>query len=114
MVALVATALYATLYEWRTGEHQVSEFSQNAYMDVYQGHVNTFKHIQENREAGPSEILGCRHRLQLLISISTSLKNESPPWRFQHLIIESTPTSTVGIIFDLDCSSFGLVSSTRI
>ncbi|KAI9429277.1 hypothetical protein H4582DRAFT_2089597 [Lactarius indigo] len=50
MVALVATALYATLYEWRTGEHQVSEFSQNAYMDVYQGHMNTFKHIQENRE----------------------------------------------------------------
>ncbi|KAH9022910.1 hypothetical protein EDB85DRAFT_2293098 [Lactarius pseudohatsudake] len=50
MVALVATALYATLYEWRTGAHLPAEFSQNAYMDVYQGHVNTLKHILENRE----------------------------------------------------------------
>ena len=65
MVALVATAvskissdlycahgqcqLYAALYEWRTGEHQVAEFSANAYLDVYQGHVNTLKHIQEMR-----------------------------------------------------------------
>ncbi|KAI9429942.1 hypothetical protein BJY52DRAFT_1200336 [Lactarius psammicola] len=50
MVALVATALYATLYEWRTGEQQSMEFSANAYMDVYLGHVNTFNHILENRE----------------------------------------------------------------
>ncbi|KAI9451374.1 hypothetical protein BJY52DRAFT_1191052 [Lactarius psammicola] len=50
MVSLVATALYATLYEWRTGEQQALEFSANAYMDVYHGHVNTFKHILENRE----------------------------------------------------------------
>ena len=42
--------LYATLYEWRTGERQTMEFSANAYMDVYQGHVNTFKHILEKRE----------------------------------------------------------------
>ncbi|KAN0140200.1 hypothetical protein V8E53_002096 [Lactarius tabidus] len=50
MVALVATALYATRKEWHTGEHKVSEFSANAYLDVYQGHVNTFKHVLENRE----------------------------------------------------------------
>ncbi|KAF8258428.1 hypothetical protein EI94DRAFT_1835042 [Lactarius quietus] len=50
MVALVATALYATLYEWRTGEQQAHEFSANAYMDVYAGHVNTLRHIMENRE----------------------------------------------------------------
>ncbi|KAN0127628.1 hypothetical protein V8E53_014559 [Lactarius tabidus] len=50
MVALVATALYATLREWRTGEHQVLEFSTTAYTDAYMGHVNTFKHILNNRE----------------------------------------------------------------
>ncbi|KAF8269012.1 hypothetical protein EI94DRAFT_1726289 [Lactarius quietus] len=50
MVALVATALYATLYEWRSGEQQPQEFSANAYMDVYAGHVNTLRHVLENRE----------------------------------------------------------------
>jgi hypothetical protein len=41
--------LYAALYEWRTGEQQVAEFSANAYLDVYIGHLNTLKHIQEHR-----------------------------------------------------------------
>ncbi|KAH9005589.1 hypothetical protein EDB86DRAFT_2825210 [Lactarius hatsudake] len=50
MVALVATALYATLYEWRNGEQQVTEFSANIYLDVYLGHVNTLNHICVNRE----------------------------------------------------------------
>ncbi|KAN0141457.1 hypothetical protein V8E53_000702 [Lactarius tabidus] len=49
MVALAATALYAVLYEWRTGEQQVAEFLANAYLDVYLGHVNTLKHIREHR-----------------------------------------------------------------
>ncbi|KAN0125340.1 hypothetical protein V8E53_015597, partial [Lactarius tabidus] len=48
MVALVATALYAALYEWRTGVQQVAEFSANGYLDVYLGHVNTLKHIREH------------------------------------------------------------------
>ncbi|KAN0130984.1 hypothetical protein V8E53_011117 [Lactarius tabidus] len=50
MVALVATALYAALYEWCTGELQVAEFSANAYLDVYLGHMNTLKHIREKCE----------------------------------------------------------------
>ncbi|KAH9018580.1 hypothetical protein EDB84DRAFT_1566350 [Lactarius hengduanensis] len=50
MVALVATALYATLHEWRTGEQQTAEFSANAYMDVYLANMNTLKHILNNRE----------------------------------------------------------------
>jgi hypothetical protein len=41
--------LYAALYEWRTGEQQVAEFSANAYLDVYIGHVNTLKHIRDHR-----------------------------------------------------------------
>jgi hypothetical protein len=26
------------------------EFSANAFLDVYEGHVNTFTHVWENRE----------------------------------------------------------------
>ncbi|KAI9438454.1 hypothetical protein BJY52DRAFT_1195946 [Lactarius psammicola] len=47
MVALVATALYATIYEWRTGEQQIAEFSANVYLDVYNGHINTLLQIRE-------------------------------------------------------------------
>lgn len=69
MVALVATAvshsffwggiplgahseykLYAALYEWRTGDQQTAEFSANAFLDVYHGHVNTLRHIRDKRE----------------------------------------------------------------
>lgn len=42
--------LYAAIYEWSTGEQQIQEFSANAYLDVYNGHVNTLKHIREHRE----------------------------------------------------------------
>ncbi|KAH9028796.1 hypothetical protein EDB84DRAFT_1562985 [Lactarius hengduanensis] len=49
MVALVATGLYATLFEWRTGEQKSMEFSANTFLDVYLGHVNTLNHICENR-----------------------------------------------------------------
>ncbi|KAI0248850.1 hypothetical protein BJV78DRAFT_1284511 [Lactifluus subvellereus] len=51
MVALVATVLYAALRDWRTGKLQVTDFSANTYLDVYQGHVNTFSHIRINRNA---------------------------------------------------------------
>ncbi|KAF8267786.1 hypothetical protein EI94DRAFT_1801196 [Lactarius quietus] len=50
MVALVVTALYATLYEWCTGEQMTHGFSANSYMDVYAGHVNTLRHVMKNRE----------------------------------------------------------------
>ena len=75
MVALVATAvrlvffffffghvfhlfykLYAALYEWRTGEQQTSEFSANAYLDVYLGHINTLKHIRD-KHAGAFHLM---------------------------------------------------------
>jgi len=49
MVALVATGLYAALYEWRSGFHQSMDFSANAFLDVYQGHVDTLQHIQDHR-----------------------------------------------------------------
>lgn len=39
--------LYAAIYEWFTGEQQIQEFSANTYLDVYNSHVNTLKHILE-------------------------------------------------------------------
>jgi hypothetical protein len=41
--------LYAAIHEWRTGKHQPMDFSANAYLDVYQGHIDTFHYIQERR-----------------------------------------------------------------
>ncbi|KAH9981826.1 hypothetical protein BJV77DRAFT_955002, partial [Russula vinacea] len=49
MVALVATALYAAINEWRTGIQVVAEFSASAYLDVYRGHIDTFDYIKEHR-----------------------------------------------------------------
>ena len=42
--------LYAAIYKWSTGEQQIQEFSANAYLEVYNSHVNTLKHILEHRE----------------------------------------------------------------
>jgi hypothetical protein len=49
MLTLSTLQLYAALHEWRTGVRHVVGFTANAYLDVYQGHINTFEHIQEKR-----------------------------------------------------------------
>ena len=41
--------MYAALHEWRTGTHKATNFSADAFLDVYQGHVNTFRFILEKR-----------------------------------------------------------------
>lgn len=85
MVALVATALYATIHEWRTGEQQIAEFSANAYLDVYLGHINTLKHIREHRE-------GAFHLMMadIYMQASTHLENEtSASVAIAHLDLDS-------------------------
>ena len=63
MVALAATAvsttilfitfanglsqLYASIHEWRTGNHHSTDFSANVHLDVYQGHIDTLTHMCE-------------------------------------------------------------------
>jgi hypothetical protein len=42
--------VYATLCEWQTGKQQTFEFSTNAYMDTYNGHVGTLNHILKKHE----------------------------------------------------------------
>ncbi|KAI9443421.1 hypothetical protein H4582DRAFT_2054425 [Lactarius indigo] len=49
MVALVVTAMYATLHEWRTGKQQGTEFSANTYLDVYRCNANTLNFILNQR-----------------------------------------------------------------
>ena len=41
--------LYAAIHEWQTGSHHSTEFSTNTYLDVYNGHVQTFNYISQNR-----------------------------------------------------------------
>jgi hypothetical protein len=41
--------LYAAIREWRTGIHQPADFSTDAYLDAYDGHVNTLKHLSVER-----------------------------------------------------------------
>ncbi|KAH9012093.1 hypothetical protein EDB85DRAFT_2159305 [Lactarius pseudohatsudake] len=49
MVALVSTALYASIIEWHTGVQKVVEFSANTYFGVYQAHVNTLEIIRNQQ-----------------------------------------------------------------
>ena len=65
MVGLVATAvcatyqfehhsysklqLYASINEWQTGIYQAAEFSADAYLDVYDGHIGTLSRIECER-----------------------------------------------------------------
>jgi Domain of unknown function (DUF6532) len=50
--------LYATIYEWRTGRQQVTEFSASTYLDVYLGHVHTLNHIGDKREGANHTMMG--------------------------------------------------------
>lgn len=43
--------LYSAIYEWRSGTQEVTEFSANGYLDVYQGHTGTLINIRENHIA---------------------------------------------------------------
>ncbi|KAH9019344.1 hypothetical protein EDB83DRAFT_2320776 [Lactarius deliciosus] len=100
MVALVATALYATLYEWRGGEQQIVEFSANAYMDVYLANMNTLQHIRNNRERAfhimMSDIYTQARRVRCL-----HLHYGSPDWCYDSAMGGVAPTTTIPIA-DLD------------
>ena len=43
--------LYAAIHKWHSGVHIPTEFSTNAYLDVYNGHIQTLNHISQNRNA---------------------------------------------------------------
>jgi hypothetical protein len=47
-----------SLYEWRNGVHQPTEFSSNSYLDVYDGRVNTFNYIWERHPGAYHSMMG--------------------------------------------------------
>ncbi|KAI0245420.1 hypothetical protein BJV78DRAFT_1287891 [Lactifluus subvellereus] len=47
MVALAATAVYCALREWKNGQCVNLSFTQAAFEDIYQGHINTLKELRE-------------------------------------------------------------------
>ncbi|KAI0245598.1 hypothetical protein BJV78DRAFT_1287423 [Lactifluus subvellereus] len=52
MVALVATAVYAALYEWKTGARIIIKFEGNVFATIYRGLYNTLETIKStNRTA---------------------------------------------------------------
>ncbi|KAI0833352.1 hypothetical protein BC628DRAFT_1308004, partial [Trametes gibbosa] len=46
MLALVGTALHASLNEWRSGSHKPSAFSSDSYGDAYNEHILLLQGIQ--------------------------------------------------------------------
>ncbi|KAJ6613823.1 hypothetical protein B0H10DRAFT_2221938 [Mycena sp. CBHHK59/15] len=61
MVALVATALYASLMEYRTtGERQTIAFTEGAYEDTYRNHMKT---LPDTRDYAPNALHKVLHRL---------------------------------------------------
>ncbi|KAJ7918098.1 hypothetical protein B0H13DRAFT_1869733 [Mycena leptocephala] len=61
MVALVATALYASLMEYRaTGERQTIAFTEGAYEDTYRNHMKT---LADTRDYAPNALHNVLHRL---------------------------------------------------
>jgi hypothetical protein len=58
LISNINPQLYAAIQEWRKGTQEVVEFSMNAYLDVYQGHVETFNFIKGRRVDTYNTILG--------------------------------------------------------
>ncbi|KZV68001.1 hypothetical protein PENSPDRAFT_666727 [Peniophora sp. CONT] len=56
-VALAYTAIYASLYSWRTGVFVKHEFSSNMFREVYVGHINTLEHIEANRPVAYHDLM---------------------------------------------------------
>ncbi|KAI0746221.1 hypothetical protein C8Q80DRAFT_1121117 [Daedaleopsis nitida] len=51
MLALVATAIHASLTEWKSGAHKTIPFSADMYLDVYNEHVITLNGIKDGNGA---------------------------------------------------------------
>ena len=50
--------LYASIKEWETGTHKAANFSTDTFLDVYNGHVETFRHIFVNKNRKFHRMMG--------------------------------------------------------
>ncbi|KAN0137724.1 hypothetical protein V8E53_004480 [Lactarius tabidus] len=69
MVALVATAYYAALEEWSTGEHKHHDFSTSTYLDVYKGHIQSLDQIENLKNGAYHRMMGDIYRFASSTSI---------------------------------------------
>jgi len=56
--------LYAAIHKWHTGSHNPAEFLMNAYLNMYNGHIQTLNHISQNQN-------GAFHRMMADIYLCT-------------------------------------------
>ncbi|KAH9991226.1 hypothetical protein BJV77DRAFT_1068369 [Russula vinacea] len=85
MVALVATAVYCALAEWRTGKRVSASFTQAGYEDVYRGHVSM---LQELRNQHPNQ---CHRIMSALFDTVTD----------SHSHFRSKPTASSSTSYNL-------------
>jgi hypothetical protein len=50
--------LYAALHEWGMGKHNSTEFSANTFLDMFEGHVNTFRFILKKHSVAFHVMMG--------------------------------------------------------
>ncbi|KAN0113977.1 hypothetical protein V8E52_007126 [Russula decolorans] len=103
MLTLVATALYAAIHKWRTGVHQPTDFSTNAYIDAYNGHVGTLNHLRAQRSGAFHVMMADLYNLARCLH---SRWLETP----QH--IQLRPLILMNLMADPDSLVFNKPSST--
>ncbi|KIJ90601.1 hypothetical protein K443DRAFT_15078, partial [Laccaria amethystina LaAM-08-1] len=57
MAALVATAVYVALYEWRNGKKSKVKFEGNTFLAIYSHHATTLQQMKEDSPNGYHEIM---------------------------------------------------------
>ena len=80
--------LYAAINEWRTGVHQPTEFSTDAYIDAYNGHVGTLTHLRTERTSAFHVMMSdlynlarCLSQMQSFIMITANKLLQCDGWR---------------------------------
>ncbi|KAF8666931.1 hypothetical protein AX14_006412 [Amanita brunnescens Koide BX004] len=57
MVALAATAVFASLKEWETGPRIPTHFTMNVFAEVYRGHIEDLAYIEQRNEPAYKALL---------------------------------------------------------
>ncbi|KAN0131589.1 hypothetical protein V8E53_010431 [Lactarius tabidus] len=74
MLALVSTAYYAALNEWRTGERKPLGFTANMYIDAYNSHINSLDKMERVRNTSFHTMMANIY----LLALNRSPRSEQP------------------------------------
>jgi hypothetical protein len=64
--------LYAALHEWETGERRHFDFSANAFVDVYAGHINSLQLILDGRPEFYHQMMGDIYTAARYVGLTSS------------------------------------------